>query len=42
MKLPPDHVATAVDVPMNGLRTAMMLVPGVVGVPCVAYHESVV
>src|SRR5690349_8788093 len=42
MKLPPDHVATTVEVPRKGLRTAMMLVAALVGVPCVAYQERAV
>jgi len=42
MKLPPDQLAATVEVPMNGLRTAIRLVPAAVGVPCVAYQDNVV
>ncbi len=42
MKLPPDQLAAAVDVPVKRSSTAMTLVPAVVGEPWVAYHEIIV
>src|SRR4029077_14083926 len=42
MNAPPDQLAATVDVPLNMSRTAITLVPGVAGAPCVAYHEIIV
>src|SRR5260370_16505515 len=42
MKLPPDQVAATVDVPVKRSSTAITLVPGALGLPCVAYHEIIV
>ena len=41
MKLPPDQVAATVLTPLKRSRTAITLVAGVFGVPCVAYHEII-
>jgi len=42
MKLPPDHVAAMVDVPVNRSSTAITLVPLAVGDPWLAYQEIIV
>lgn len=42
MNPPPDHVAATVDAPLKRSRTAIMLVPGVDGLPWLAYHEIIV
>src|SRR5437588_5695458 len=42
MKPPPDQVAAIVDTSPKRSRTAMTLVPGAPGLPCVAYQEIMV
>ena len=42
MKAPPDQDVATVDVPVTRSRTAIKLVPGAPGEPCVADHEIIV